>query len=266
MRSTTFGEPSVTLCTAPHGDADPRDRAGRAGSRDELEPERLEERGQHRHRGLVAVADREEDGAAAGSGRPAARSALREGGGQVGGDAHHLAGRAHLRAQRRIGAGEPLEREHRRLDRDVAAGRLGQVDRSPSAARQAASTRSRPVAFDTNGTVRDARGLASSTYIVLALHGELDVDQAADAERLGDGGRLAADLGLDPLAERHRRDDAGRVAGVDAGLLDVLHDGADHACASPSQIASTSTSIASSTKRSISEPGWTGRASSEASS
>ena len=32
---------------------------------------------------------------------------------------------------------------------------------------------------------------------------------------------------LDLLGERGRGDDAGAVAGVDAGLLDVLHDGAD---------------------------------------
>ena len=39
----------------------------------------------------------------------------------------------------------------------------GRSTASPSAARHAASTRSRPVAFETNGTVRDARGLASRT-------------------------------------------------------------------------------------------------------
>ena len=56
---------------------------------------------------------------------------------------------------------------------------------------------------------------------------ELDVDQAADADALGDG--LGG--GAQPLdvvaAEGDRGQRAGRVAGVDAGLLDVLHDAAE---------------------------------------
>jgi hypothetical protein len=57
-----------------------------------------------------------------------------------------------------------------------------------------------PVALETNGTVRDALG---------------------DLERRG------AELVDDLLAERDRRQAARRVAGVHAGLLDVLHDPAD---------------------------------------
>ena len=62
---------------------------------------------------------------------------------------------------------------------------------------------------------------------------------------------VAADLLEHLLAEAHRRQHAGRVAGVDAGLLDVLHDPGD-ARVSPSASASTSTSIAFSRKRSSS--------------
>ena len=59
------------------------------------------------------------------------------------------------------------------------------------------------------------------------LHGELDVHEAADVEGLGhlEGG--VADFGFYFFGERGRGDDAGAVAAVDAGLLDVLHDGAD---------------------------------------
>src|SRR5699024_5782960 len=57
--------------------------------------------------------------------------------------------------------------------------------------------------------------------------GVLDVEQSAHPHALGDTeGRFA-----DPLdhrvAQRDRRQGAGGVAGVDAGLLDVLHDAAD---------------------------------------
>ena len=48
-----------------------------------------------------------------------AELALAEGHGEVAVDAHDLAGRAHLRPEHRVDAGEAREREHRLLDRDV---------------------------------------------------------------------------------------------------------------------------------------------------
>ena len=57
--------------------------------------------------------------------------------------------------------------------------------------------------------------------------GELHVHQALDVQLAGQLARLAFDL-LDHAGRQAvRRDDAGRVARVDAGLLDVLHDAAD---------------------------------------
>ena len=67
---------------------------------------------------------------------------------------------------------------------------------------------------------------------VVAVDGELHVDQTDNAEvqRELRGGRL--DLGEHLGPERHGREDARRVARVHAGLLDVLHDPADrHALA-----------------------------------
>ena len=56
-----------------------------------------------------------------------------------------------------------------------------------------------PVAFETNGTVRLARGLTSSTYTILPavflLDGELDVHQPADAQLAGQRVRGFANLG-----------------------------------------------------------------------
>ncbi len=62
---------------------------------------------------------------------------------------------------------------------------------------------------------------------VVAEHAVLDVDQADGAERERDPARGLADLAEHLGAERVRRQHAGRVAGVDPGLLDVLHDAAD---------------------------------------
>ena len=45
----------------------------------------------------------------------------------------------------------------------VDAGSPSSDSFAPAATRQAAATRLTPVAFDANGTVRDARGFASST-------------------------------------------------------------------------------------------------------
>ena len=99
-----------------------------------------------------------------------ARRGLRLGerGREVLGDAHDLAGRAHLRAEQPVGAVEAVERQHRLLDarrgRPVgSAGRSRSAIRSPSITRQAILASGTPVALDTNGTVRDARGLASIT-------------------------------------------------------------------------------------------------------
>src|SRR5690606_16511291 len=56
---------------------------------------------------------------------------------------------------------------------------------------------------------------------------ELDVDQAAYPDSACDGLRGGTQpLDVEP-AERDRRQGARRVAGVDAGLLDVLHDAAE---------------------------------------
>ena len=97
----------------------------------------------------------------------------------------------------------------------------------PAASRTAASTRLTPVALLANGTVRDARGLTSSTETSPSDERELDVQQADDAECRAEAADDAADLRVRLLVERGRREDARRVAGVDAGFLDVLHHGAD---------------------------------------
>ena len=63
---------------------------------------------------------------------------------------------------------------------------------------------------------------------VAVLHGQLHVHQPDHAELQRQRAHLAADFVLRLFRQRERRQRAGRVAGVDAGLFDVLHDGADH--------------------------------------
>ncbi|HEY6415222.1 MAG TPA: cytochrome c oxidase assembly protein, partial [Acidimicrobiales bacterium] len=102
-------------------DAHPRDRRGGAAGGDDPEPEVVQQGSDPHHRRLVGVGDGEEDGPAARQPRARRGLRLREGGREVGGHAHHLAGRAHLRPEQGVGAGEAVEREDRLLDRDMVA-------------------------------------------------------------------------------------------------------------------------------------------------
>ena len=168
-----------------------------------------------------------------GSCAPAAAWALANAVGKSRGDPHHLAGRAHLGPEQRVGAGEAVERQHRLLDADVAARRSARAGprsaiRSPSMIRQASLASGRPIALETNGTVREARGLASITYRRSSpriANWTLSSPTTPSA--------LAIPLVCSRIwssmsrAERVGRQHAGRVAGVDPGLLDVLHDPGD---------------------------------------
>src|SRR5205823_392545 len=108
------------LADVLHGQSRGGQRVRRAGGCDQLEAERVQRTRDGDDGGLVLVADGEERRAL---GRQAAAGgALRlgKGGRQVGGAGHHLAGRAHLRAEHRVRAGEAREREHRGLDGDLS--------------------------------------------------------------------------------------------------------------------------------------------------
>ena len=84
-----------------------------------------------------------------------------------------------------------------------------------------------PVALLTNGTVRLARGFASITYTLPSLTAYWTLMRPTTCERLGERTRVLVDLLQHRTRERRRRDRARRVAGVHAGLLDVLHHGRD---------------------------------------
>ena len=97
-----------------------------------------------------------------------AELALGEGHREVAVEAHHLAGRAHLRPEHGVDAGEAGERKHRLLDADVAE--LGRrrskaLQRLAAIMRAAIAAIGLPITLATNGTVREARGFTSSTKI-----------------------------------------------------------------------------------------------------
>jgi hypothetical protein len=83
---------------------------------DDLEAERLQRLERLDDPLLVGVAHRNEHGPGLGRTRARAQLALGEGDLERTVDAHHLAGRAHFRAQHRVHSGETGEREHGLLD------------------------------------------------------------------------------------------------------------------------------------------------------
>ena len=106
-------------------------------------------------------------------------------------------------------------------------GRCSAAIDSPSITRQASFASGRPTALETNGTVREARGLASITYSCAVDDGVLHVQQPHHADRQRELARGGANLIEHLPPQRVRRQHAGGVAGVHAGLLHVLHDPPD---------------------------------------
>ena len=83
------------------------------------------------------------------------------------------------------------------------------------------------MALETNGTVREARGLTSRTKTCSFLMANWMFRRPITPELPREGARLAPDPLDLVVAERVGRQRAGGVARVDARLLHVLHDPAD---------------------------------------
>ena len=183
---------------------------------------------------LVAVAHADEHLAAAGIGQLVIDRQLRLGVclGIALGDTHDLARRLHLGPQDNVGT------------RETAPGHNGLLHAEPIeltlVARQA-QARNGVTGHDTRRALgqRHAGGLGDKRHGTararvgldhvdsLALDGVLYVDETAHAQRHRDTARGLAKLGLQALAKAERRDAGRGVAGVNAGLLDVLQDAAD---------------------------------------
>ena len=184
------------------------------------------------HRALVGVLEGEQDRARERQPHAGRRVGLEQGRAEVLVDPHHLAGRPHLGAQEHVGARELVEGEdgclHREVGRDDL---LGEPELLEGAARHDLGRQLRQ--RDPDG-LADERGRARGARVDLdhvdgvVLHRVLDVHEADDAELAGHRLRGRADVLEDLRTQGRRGEDAGRVAGVDPGLLDVLHDPADH--------------------------------------
>ncbi len=180
---------------------------------------------------LIRVFDADEDVALRGQGAAGGHLAFGEGHAEVVVDAHDFAGALHLGAEDDVHAGELAEGEDGFFD----AVMLGDDFFGETEFLQGLA------GHDLGGELwqRDADGFADEgrgaggagvdfdDVEVVAFDGELHVHQAAHVEGLGELFGGVADAVLHRWREAEGRDDAGAVAGVDAGFFDVLHDGAD---------------------------------------
>src|SRR5216684_3578113 len=175
---------------------------------------------------------------------PGGELRLRKGLSEVFGDAHHFAGRAHLRPEDGVYAAKLIEREDGRFDSVVIAHHeLGHPanshHRKIHAGEFGARHQARPDFSQGHaGRLADVRHRARGSWVHLenvhgfSLDAILHVHQADHVERLGQAPGVVADALEHPGREAYRGQHARRVARVHAGLLDMLHDAAnDHVIA-----------------------------------
>src|SRR5579859_4849816 len=238
------------LVDAFHIHAGGLDHVGGTGGGDQLESHVHEFAGDQCDVALVVIGDADE-GRYLGR-KLLSRSQLRLGKGfaEVIGDAHDLPGGFHLRAEHRIYAGELATGKHGRLHVVAASGveigaaldevrqELAQLPSGHEAGGDLChrnTRRLRNVRHSTGGARIyfehiDFSALASiaRTAAVPARNSELDVHQAHHFQRVGELKGVLAHAFEQRLRNIHRGQHAGRIAGVNAGLFDVLHNPADH--------------------------------------
>jgi len=167
IMSTMCGRPSRTLLTRRHSMPASQQRRGRTGGGDQIETmldrRRASGTAPALSRSRTLIRQQPERGRTT----PEADCDLGVGLAEGAPGAHDLAGGFHFGTKDRIGLGELQEREHGFLDRIILWYALGSTPRSrslpPVMTRAAILAIGTPVAFDTKGTVREARGLTSST-------------------------------------------------------------------------------------------------------
>ncbi len=117
----------------------------------------------------------------------------------------------------------------------ISSGSPKSASFSPTISRAAMRASCTPVALLTKGTVRDARGFTSITYTCPSNTAYCTlirpITPSASAKRRVCSRITSICRSRQPV----RREDAGAVARVDAGLLDVLHHPADHHCLAVAQ-------------------------------
>ncbi len=146
--------------------------------------------------------------------------------------AHDLAGAAHLRAQARVHARELVEGHHLLLDeepvhrRGLQDAQVAQREPGLHPGRHAGDVHARGLAHERHRAA--GAGVDLEDQDVVFLHGILHVHQAAHLQ--GAAQLLGGPADEVQMVEAHlvRGQHAGAVAGVDAGLLDVLHHAHEH--------------------------------------
>ena len=179
---------------------------------------------------LVLILHRDEDLARRWQLNPGAKLAFQEGPRETLVDAHHFAGRPHLRAKESIDAREAGERQHRFLHRDVvgAGGREregGQFFPGHQAGCNGGDGRADRFRHEGHGA--GGAGVHLKHEDIVALDRELHVHQPDDAEREGHLAGLALQLLNHLRRKRMRGQRTGAVAGMNARLLDMLHHARD---------------------------------------
>ena len=233
-----MGTPLSDLRHRVHRDTVAREELRRPGRRVDREAEVGEAADRQHDRALVAVADADEQVARARQPRVRRLFRLRERHAERTIDPHHLAGRFHLRSEQRVDAGEPAEGQDGFLDGDVVGfGRHVAVRKNAGGSQRGerfaglyACGRLRELDAGRLGHERHGPGRPRVRLQHVEHAGRqrvLHVQQPAHAHPGGDPGRGLADPVDVGAAQRDRRQRARGVAGVDAGLLDVLHHAAD---------------------------------------
>ncbi|MPM37476.1 hypothetical protein SDC9_84093 [bioreactor metagenome] len=147
-------------------------------------------------------------------------------------EAHDFAGGLHFRAEHDIDPREFDEREDRFLDCGIRnprfAGEAEFVERTAGHAprRKAGQRHADGLAHERHRPRRARVDFDDIDFVV--LNRKLDIHQSDHMEFGGQFGGVNPHLVLKLPAQSHRRNHAGRVAGVNPGGLDVFHDRADH--------------------------------------
>src|SRR5208337_194081 len=179
---------------------------------------------------LVGFPDRYEQGSRSWQTAAAPELAFGKGDGVAAVDAHDLARGPHLGTEHGIDLGEALKGKNRLLDSDMPDFRPRQVEGGKLLARHHTRRDGRHGMANDFG---DERHRAARTRVYLehvdfiALYGELNVHEPDNLQRTGDVRGLPFQLLQRLRVERVRRKGARAVAGMNARLLDVLHDAGD---------------------------------------
>src|SRR5688572_29035884 len=224
--------PFMYLENALHRNPSPAKMPGRTLSREQRKAHLMKAAGDRGDAVLVEVVDRQENRTAVGQNIFGRDLRFCEGAAERRGDSHDFTRRAHLGSEYWIELAELGEWEdcflHRHVTRDDL---LGKTEVGESLTKHDARC---------NRRQRHANGLRHERYgstrawihlqhVNLAvLDRELDVDQPYDPEGFRKRHCMRAHHVEVALSDQIRRQHTCRIAGVDARILDVLHDAADN--------------------------------------